>query len=119
MLIWSDQTRLPLGDLPFPDPSPGGGKYELETIVEILDERRQPVGLGARGGQFAADVRTRAGASLHRHRAIIASRSVPNVQGPDVGATPRAQASAWSSASRSPASIRIGSRFSAGVSGHE
>ena len=56
MLIWSDQMSAPARDLPLPEARPRGREDELEPVVEVLDDCREPFGLGAGGGESAVDV---------------------------------------------------------------
>ncbi len=44
------------GDLPLPEAGPRGRKDEFEPVVEVPDERGEPFGLGAGGGQGTVDV---------------------------------------------------------------
>ena len=56
MLIWSDQMSAPLATCHSQRPVPRGRKDEFEPVVEVPDERGEPFGLGAGGGQGTVDV---------------------------------------------------------------
>ena len=56
MLIWSDQMSAPLAICHSQRPVREAARTSLEPVVEVPDERVEPFGLGAGGGQGAVDV---------------------------------------------------------------